>query len=80
MNNNIRFVYYFKKNHKIYKNKLTYLELLKLLEMDNKTDKKGQLYIKGHTYQLQWMQEFLLNNKELGIGKCNVYIDDQIIL
>ena len=76
----IKFAYLFKKDNKVYKNKLTYSELLKLLEMENKTDKKGQLYIKGHTYQLQWMQEFLLNNKELQIFKCHVYLDDQVIL
>ena len=54
--------------------------MLELLEMTNKKDKKGQLYSKGHTYQLQWMQDFLLNNKDLQICKCNIYIDDQIIL
>tara|TARA_R100001594_G_scaffold43271_1_gene75437 strand:- start:166 stop:402 length:237 start_codon:yes stop_codon:yes gene_type:complete len=77
---NIKFKYYFKKNHKVYKNELSYLELLDLLEISNKKDKKGNLYKNGYTYQLQWMQEFLLNNKDLKIGKCNVYIDNQIIL
>ena len=48
--------------------------------MQNKTDNKGQAYKKGYTYQLQWLQEFLLNNKDLKICKCNVYLQDQIIL
>ena len=77
---NIDFIYYFKKNHQVYKNKLNYLGLLDLLEMSNKKDKKGQPYKKAHTYQLQWMQEFLLKNADLKIFKCNVYIDNQIIL
>tara|TARA_R100001594_G_C4012029_1_gene257206 strand:- start:944 stop:1180 length:237 start_codon:yes stop_codon:yes gene_type:complete len=77
---NIIFKYYFKKNHQVYKNELTYLQLLNMLELSNNTDKKGQLYKKGHTYQLQWMQQFLLNNKDLQICKCNVFIDNQIIL
>tara|TARA_R100001082_G_C4347626_1_gene153031 strand:- start:1081 stop:1323 length:243 start_codon:yes stop_codon:yes gene_type:complete len=80
MNNEIKFKYYFKKNHKVYKNELNYLQLLNLLDMQNKTDNKGQAYKKGHTYQLQWLQEFLLNNKDLKIFKCNVYLQDQIIL
>ena len=54
--------------------------MLELLEMTNKKDNKNQLYSKGYTYQLQWMQNFLLNNKDLQICKCNIYLDDQIIL
>tara|TARA_R100000808_G_C2131831_1_gene140893 strand:- start:1108 stop:1344 length:237 start_codon:yes stop_codon:yes gene_type:complete len=77
---NIIFQYYFKKNHQVYKNKLSYLELLDMLEMSNDTDKKGQPYKKAHTYQLQWMQQFLLKCKDLKICKCNVYVDNQIIL
>ena len=76
----INIKYYYKKNHRVYKNIITYHKMLELLEMTNKKDKKGQLYSKGHTYQLQWMQDFLLNNKDLKICKCNIYIDDQIIL
>jgi hypothetical protein len=80
INMNIIFKYYFKKNHQVYKNELTYLQLLDMLELSNDTDKKGQPYKKGHTYQLQWMQQFLLNNKDLQICKCNVFVDNQIIL
>ncbi len=80
MLNEIIFKYYFKKNHKVYKNKLTYLELLALLEISNNTDKKGQPYKKGHTYQLQWCNNFYLTIKDLQVCKCNVYIDNQIIL
>ena len=78
--NNINIVYYFKKNHQVYKNKITYYKMLDLLELSNKKDKKGNLYTKGYTYQLQWMQEFLLNNKDLNIGKCNIFINNDIIL
>jgi hypothetical protein len=78
--NKAYFIYYFKKNHRVHKNKLSYLDLVKMLELNKKNDKKGEPYIKAHTYQLQWMQEFLLNNKELQIFKCNVCIDNQVIL
>jgi len=76
----INIKYTFIKNNKEIKNIITYHKMLELLEMTNKKDKKGQLYSKGHTYQLQWMQNFLLNCKDLQICKCNIYIDDQIIL
>ena len=73
-------IYYFKKNHKVYKNKIPYLKMVQMLEMDKLKDKKGQSYTKGHTYQLQWMQDFMLNNKDLGVFKCNVFVDGQLIL
>tara|TARA_R100000458_G_C8150893_1_gene158574 strand:+ start:411 stop:644 length:234 start_codon:yes stop_codon:yes gene_type:complete len=72
-------IYYFKKNHKVYKNKISYLKMIQMLEMDKLKDKKGQSYTKGHTYQLQWMQDFMLNNKDLGVFKCNVFVDGQLI-
>ena len=77
--NNAYFIYYFKKNHRVHKNKLSYLDLVKMLELGKKNDKKGEPYTKGHTYQLQQMQEFLLNNKEFQIFKCNTYINNEII-
>ena len=76
----INIIYYFKKNHKVYKKIITYHKMLELLEMTNKKDNKGQLYSNGHTYQLQWLKNFLLNCKDLQVCKCNIYLDDQIIL
>ena len=43
-------------------------------------DNKDNYYINGYTYQLQQIQNTLLNNKELKIFKCNVFINDEIIL
>ena len=76
----INIIYYFKKNHQVYKSPvIPYYKMLELLEMTNEIDNKGQSYSNGHTYQLQWMQNFLLNNKDLQICRCNIYIDDQKI-
>ena len=74
------FKYYFKENHVVKKCCVKYQELIQVLELHNKKDKKGNYYNKAYTYQLQWMQDFLLKNKDLNIFKCNVYIDNQIIL
>ena len=79
-NSNIIFKYYFKQNHVVKKVVLKYYDLLNMLELRNKKDKKDNYYICGHTYQLQQMQQTLLNTKDLNIFKCNVFINDQIIL
>ena len=79
-NSNIVFKYYFKKNHVVKKNVIKYYDLLELLELKNKKDNKGIYFINGNTYQLQQIQEILLNTKELNIFKCNVFINDEIIL
>ena len=76
---NIKFVYYFKKNHQVYKNILSYFELLDLLEMTNKKDPKGQLFSSGHTYQLMQCKNFLLNNKELQVFKCNILVNGELL-
>ena len=76
---NIKFVYYFKKNHQVYKNILSYFQLLDLLEMTNKKDSKGQLFKSGHTYQLMQCKDFLLNNKELQIFKCNILVNGELL-
>ena len=60
----IKFKYYFKKNHQVYKNILSYFQLLDLLEITNKKDRKGQLFKKAHTYQLIYCKNFLLDNKK----------------
>ena len=54
----INFVYYFKKNHKVYRNIMSYYDLLDLLEMTRKKDSKGELFTEGHTYQLMQGKEF----------------------
>ena len=57
---------------------IKYLELIKLLEL--KKDDLGINYNQGNTRQLQLIQHLLLKTKDLNIIKCNVYINDQIIL
>ena len=79
-NSNIVFKYYFKKNHVVKKNVIKYYDLLELLELKNKKDNKGNYFINGNSYQLQQIQNTLLNIKELNIFKCNVFINDEIIL
>ena len=74
------FKYYFKENHKVLKCYVKYQELIKVLELYNTKDNKGYLYNKGYTYQLQQLQQTLLKDKDLNIIKCNVYVNNQIIL
>ena len=74
---NIKFVYYFKKNHKVFKNTLTYFQLIELLEMTNDVDKFGQSYKKANTYQLVNCRDFLLKNKELNIFKCDILYNSE---
>ena len=79
-NSNIIFKWYYKEKRKVKKAVIKYYDLLNMLELNNKKDNKDQFYINGHTYQLQQIQQTLLNIKELNIIKCNVYINDEIIL
>ena len=58
--------------------KIKYLQLINMLEL--KKDDLGINYNKGTYRQLQLIQQLLLKTKELNIIKCNVYINDQIIL
>ena len=80
LNNDIIFKYYFKENHKVLKCCVKYQELIKVLELYNTKDKKNNLYNRAYTYQLQQVQQTLLNTKDLNIIKCNIYINDEIIL
>ena len=80
MDQEIIFKYYFTENHQVLKCGVRYNELIIKLGLHNKKDNKGQLYSKGHTYQLQKIQMLLLKTKELNIIKCNVYCQGQIIL
>ena len=75
----INFVYYFKKNHKVYKNIMSYYDLQDLLDMTRKKDSKGELFTEGHTYQLMQCKDFLLSNKELKIFKCNVFVNTELL-
>ena len=79
MESNIIIKYYFKKNHEIQKCCVKYLEFLKVIDYYNKVDNKGNNYNCGYTYQLLYFQNYLLNTKELNIGKCNFYLNDEII-
>ncbi len=58
--------------------KMPYLKLIELLEL--KKDDLNIDYKCGTTRQLQLIQHLLLKTKELNIIKCNVYIDNEIIL
>ena len=58
--------------------KISYLELIELLEL--KKDDLNIDYKKAITRQLQLLQMMLLKNKDLNIIKCNVYINNEIIL
>ena len=79
-NSDIKFKYYFKSNHKVKKVVIKYYDLLDLLELRNKKDNKNNYYINGYSYQLQQIQNTLLNNKDLNIFKCNIFVDGEIIL
>ncbi len=77
---NYRYVVQLKKDNNIINKsvKISYLKLIKLLEL--KKDDLNMSYNLGTTRQLQLIQHLLLKTKDLNIIKCNVYIDDQIIL
>ena len=77
---NYRYVFQSKKDNNIINKsvKISYLKLIKLLEL--KKDDLNMSYNLGTTRQLQLIQHLLLKTKDLNIIKCNVYIDDQIIL
>jgi len=77
---NYRYVYQTKKDNNIINKsvKVSYLKLIELLEL--KKDDLNINYNLGTTRQLQLVQMLLLKTKALNIIKCNVYIDNQIIL
>ena len=58
--------------------KIGYLKLIQLLEL--KKDDLNNSFLDGTTRQLQLVQNLLLKTKDLNIIKCNVYINDEIIL
>jgi hypothetical protein len=77
---NFRYIVNIPKNNGYIAKKVNikYLELINMLEL--KTDDLGINYNKGTSRQLQLIQHLLLKTKELNIIKCNVYINDQVIL
>ena len=77
---NYRYVFQSKKdNNIIIKSvKISYLKLIELLEL--KKDDLGYNYNLGTSRQLQLIQHLLLKTKDLNIIKCNVYINDEVIL
>ena len=79
-NINYRYVYQTKKDNNIINKsvKISYLKLIELLEL--KKDDLNINYKNATTRQLQSVQMLLLKTKDLNIIKCNVYIDNQIIL
>ena len=58
--------------------KIGYLKLIELLEL--KKDDLNNSFLNGTTRQLQLVQNLLLKTKDLNIIKCNVYINDEVIL
>ena len=77
---NYRYIVQIKKDNNIINKsvKIDYLELINLLEL--KKDDLNINYKEGTTRQLMLIQQLLLKNKDLNIIKCNVYINDEIIL
>ena len=79
---NFRYIYETKKKHSvIHKSiKVSYYKMINLLELKNTNDDLGISYNKCTSRQLQKIQMTLLRTKDLNIIKCNVYVNDQIIL
>tara|TARA_R110002096_G_scaffold150839_1_gene312970 strand:+ start:76 stop:354 length:279 start_codon:yes stop_codon:yes gene_type:complete len=77
---NYRYIVQIKKDNNIISKsiKIDYLKLINLLEL--KKDDLNIDYKQGTTRQLMLIQHLLLKNKDLNIIKCNVYINDEIIL
>ena len=77
---NYRYVFHSKKDNNIINKsvKISYLKLIELLEL--KKDDLGYNYNLGTSRQLQLIQHLLLKTKDLNIIKCNVYINDEVIL
>ena len=79
-NINFRYIVNIPKNNGYIAKKVNikYLDLINMWEL--KKDDLGINYNKGTSRQLQLIQHLLLKTKELNIIKCNVYINDEIIL
>lgn len=77
---NYRYIVQIKKDNNIINKsvKIDYLKLVDLLEL--KKDDLNIDFKEGNTRQLMLLQNLLLKNKALNIIKCNVYINDDVIL
>ena len=77
---NYRYVVQIKKDFNIINKsvKISYLKLIELLEL--KKDDLNNSFLDSTTRQLQLVQNLLLCTKDLNIIKCNVYINDEVIL
>ena len=79
---NFRYILESKKKHSvIHKSiKVSYYKMINLLELKNTNDDLGISYNKCTSRQLQKIQMVLLRTKDLNIIKCNVYVNNEIIL
>ena len=79
---NFRYVFQTKKDHGVIQKsvKVGYYKMIDLLELKDTDDDLGVSYNKCTTRQLQKIQMTLLRDKDLNIIKCNVYINDEVIL
>tara|TARA_Y100001973_G_C5165066_1_gene315641 strand:+ start:1126 stop:1398 length:273 start_codon:yes stop_codon:yes gene_type:complete len=79
-NINYRYIVQIKNNNNIINKsvRISYLKLIELLEL--KKDDLNIDYKKATTRQLQLIQHLLLKTKDLNIIKCNVYINNDVIL
>ena len=77
---NYRYIVQIKKDFNIVNKsiRISYLKLVELLEL--KKDDLNNSFLDGTTRQLQLVQHLLLKTKDLNIIKCNVYINDEVIL
>ena len=77
---NFRYILESKKNNAVIQKsiKVDYYKMLNILEFNNKCDDLGVNYNKGTTRQLQYIMHLLLKCDE--VIKCNVYVNDKIIL
>ena len=77
---NFRYILESKKNTAVIQKsiKVDYYKMLNILEFNNKCDDLGVNYNSATTRQLQYIMHLLLKCDE--VIKCNVYVNDQIIL
>ena len=77
-----RYIYQTKKDNGVIQKsvKVGYYKMIDLLELKDTNDDLGISYQKATTRQLQKIQMTLLRTKDLNIIKCNVYVNNQVIL
>ena len=79
----IKFIYYYKTKQnsiqKISKQEFSWLELLKVLELDKKKDIRGVPYLKGITPQLLEIKHFLMDVPNPSIIQCYVFVNGELL-